>query len=80
MELLYSLLLGALVGWIAGLIMKGKGSGLIGNILIGVVGSILGHFLFGLVGMSATNTVGRLAVAVAGAIVLLVILGKVRKR
>jgi uncharacterized membrane protein YeaQ/YmgE (transglycosylase-associated protein family) len=80
MELLYSLLLGALVGWIAGLIMKGKGSGLIGNIIIGVVGSVLGHFLFGLVGMSATNTVGRLAVAVAGAILLLVILGKVRKR
>lgn len=40
------LLIGALIGWIAGLITKGKGFGFFGNIAIAILGSILGGFVF----------------------------------
>ena len=41
------LLIGAVAGWLAGLIMKGGGFGLIGNIVVGVIGSLIGGWLFG---------------------------------
>ncbi len=39
------LIIGGIVGWIAGLIMKGKGFGLFGNIAIGVIGALVGGYL-----------------------------------
>ena len=41
------LLIGAVAGWLAGVIMKGGGFGLIGNIVVGVIGSLIGGWLFG---------------------------------
>ena len=44
------LLIGAVAGWLAGVIMKGGGFGVIGNIVVGVIGSLIGGWLFGLLG------------------------------
>ncbi len=41
------LLVGMVAGWLAGLVMKGKGFGLIGNMVIGVVGALVGGWLAG---------------------------------
>jgi uncharacterized membrane protein YeaQ/YmgE (transglycosylase-associated protein family) len=41
------LIIGAIIGWIAGKIWAGHGFGLIGNIIVGIVGSSIGGFLFG---------------------------------
>lgn len=41
-DLIIFLAVGALVGWLAGLIVKGRGFGLIGNVIVGIVGAILG--------------------------------------
>jgi uncharacterized membrane protein YeaQ/YmgE (transglycosylase-associated protein family) len=62
------LLVGGLAGWISGLISKGKGFGVIGNIVVGVIGAFLGGFCFGLLGISAHNFLGQLVFAVVGAL------------
>lgn len=71
MEILLSLLFGGIAGWIAGLIKKGHGFGIIGNILVGIVGGFIGSFLFSLIGLETTYFIGELISAVVGAIILL---------
>ena len=78
-SLIWILVIGALAGWLAGLIMKGSGFGLLGDIVIGIVGSIIGGFLFDLVGLAAYGLVGRLLMAVVGAVVLLFIVKLIRR-
>jgi len=64
-------LVGILAGWLAGQITKGRGFGLLGDLIVGVLGSLLGSFLFGAIGIFAYGLLGRLVMAVVGAIVLL---------
>lgn len=77
--LIFTLLIGAVAGWLAGKIMKGKGFGVLGNIIVGVIGAVLGGFLFGLLGISAAGMAGALITATVGAIVLLWIVSLVKK-
>jgi len=53
MNFILFLIIGALAGWLAGQIMKGRGFGVIGNILVGVVGAFIGGFLFRVLGFAA---------------------------
>jgi uncharacterized membrane protein YeaQ/YmgE (transglycosylase-associated protein family) len=71
MNLLWFLLIGVAAGWLASQIMKGDGSGLVTDLIMGVIGSILGGFLFGLLGLSADGAIGSLVTATVGAIVLI---------
>ena len=70
-NLLWFLLIGVAAGWLASQIMKGGGSGLVTDLIMGVIGSILGGFLFGLLGLSADGALGSLVTATVGAIVLI---------
>ena len=71
-SLLIFLLIGAIAGWLAGLIMKGFGFGLIGNIVVGIIGAVIGGYLFGALGVSAGGGLaGSLVTAVVGAVILL---------
>jgi len=70
-NLLWFLLIGVAAGWLASQIMKGGGSGLVTDLIMGVIGSILGGFLFGLFGLSADGALGSLVTATVGAIVLI---------
>ena len=79
-SLLIFLALGAVAGWLAGLIMKGGGFGLVTNIVIGIVGAIIGGFVFGLFGFVSTGLIGSMITAVVGAIILLSIIGLFKKR
>lgn len=72
------LIIGLVAGWLAGQIMKGKGFGLLGNMIVGVVGAILGGMLFGMLGLSASGTIGSLLTATVGAVVLLYLLSFVK--
>lgn len=72
-NILVLLIVGLVAGWLAGLLYKGSGFGLIGNIIVGLIGSVLGGFLAGVFGVTADNVVGTILVATVGAIVLLVI-------
>jgi uncharacterized membrane protein YeaQ/YmgE (transglycosylase-associated protein family) len=73
------LILGALAGWISGLIAKGQGFGIAGNIIVGIVGAFLGGFVFSLLGLSAHNFLGQLICAVLGALLFLWLLRFIRK-
>ena len=46
MNIILFLLIGLVAGWLAGKIMKGKGFGLVGNLVVGVVGAFIGGFVF----------------------------------
>jgi uncharacterized membrane protein YeaQ/YmgE (transglycosylase-associated protein family) len=70
-NMLWFLIVGMIAGWLAGNITKGRGLGLIGDLVVGVVGSFIGGFLFSLLGLSAYGTIGEIIMATIGAIVLL---------
>jgi uncharacterized membrane protein YeaQ/YmgE (transglycosylase-associated protein family) len=71
MWLVWTILIGILAGWIAGLIVKGRGMGVLVDLIVGIVGSLIGGFIAGLVGLAAYGLFGRLVIAVAGAVILL---------
>jgi len=73
------LILGALAGWISGLITKGQGFGLLGNIIVGIVGAFIGGFCFRLVGIVAFGFLGQLIFAVLGALLFLWLLRFIKK-
>ena len=79
MNILLFLLIGLVAGWLAGKIMKGRGFGLVGNLIVGVIGALLGGFLFRILGMATTSMLGSLLTAIVGAIVLLFIVGQIKK-
>ena len=72
--------IGALAGYIAGLIMKGGGFGFWINLLVGIVGGFLGGWVFGLLGIAFLGIVGNLVAAVVGAIILLWIISLIKKK
>ncbi len=74
------LLIGCLVGWLAGVIWKGRGFGLVWNIIIGVAGSFLGGFIFSLLGIHFQGYIGSIIAALVGALILLAIVNAIRKR
>ena len=78
-SLIIFLAIGAVAGWLAGLIMKGGGFGLLGNIAVGIVGSVIGGFVFGMLGISAGGIIGSIVSATAGAAILLFIVGLIKK-
>ncbi len=80
MSWLWFILIGLVAGWLGGLIVKGTGSGFLLNIVIGIIGALLGGFLFNLFGLTSVGLLGNLITALVGAIVLLLIVGLVRKR
>lgn len=80
MSLLIYIIFGALVGWVASM-LAGTSSGLIFDIIVGIVGSVLGSWLagqFGYGGVSGFN-LPSFVVALIGAVVLLVILKAIRR-
>jgi uncharacterized membrane protein YeaQ/YmgE (transglycosylase-associated protein family) len=77
--LAWVVLLGVVAGWLAGQITKGRGFGLLGDMIVGIVGSLLGSFIFGLIGLAAYGLLARLVVSVVGAIVLLWLIRMIKR-
>ncbi|MEJ2604559.1 MAG: GlsB/YeaQ/YmgE family stress response membrane protein [Gammaproteobacteria bacterium] len=78
-SLVIFLAIGAVAGWLAGLLIKGGGFGLIGNIIVGIVGAFVGGFLANVLGLAAGGLVGSIALATLGAVVLLLIIGLIKR-
>ncbi len=57
-SILIFLAIGAVAGWLGGVIMKGGGFGVLGNIIVGIIGAVVGGFLFGLLGISTSGLIG----------------------
>lgn len=80
--ILIALIVGAIGGWLAGVIVKGAGFGLIGNIVIGIVGALLASWLLPQLGLSfsvGNALVTSILYAMIGAIIVLVILSLIRR-
>ncbi|CAN7420876.1 GlsB/YeaQ/YmgE family stress response membrane protein [Variovorax sp. LjRoot130] len=74
MSLLLFLVVGLVAGWLAGVLVKGGGFGLVGDLVVGVIGAFLGGLLFSSAGVSlGGGLLGSIVVATIGAIVLLLI-------
>ncbi len=83
MYILLWLLFGALVGWIASIVMKrNRRMGLIANIVVGLVGSALGMWIVGLLGFGSVNafTATGMLVSVGGAVLLIAIVSAFTRR
>ena len=73
------IIIGAVAGWLAGLLVKGYGFGLIGNIIVGILGAGIAGFLAPSLGLYTASTGGNIIAATLGAIILLFLIGLVRR-
>jgi uncharacterized membrane protein YeaQ/YmgE (transglycosylase-associated protein family) len=81
MEIIVTLIIGALAGWLGSVIYKGSGLGLIGNIVVGIIGSFVGYWLLGKLGVHlGTGWIGAILTGALGAIIILVLLNLIIKR
>lgn len=79
-SLIVFLLIGAVAGWLAGLIVKGYGFGLIGNIVVGIIGAFLAGWIFPALGISlGSGVVAAIIHATIGAVILLFLLRLVKQ-
>ncbi|HEY4862676.1 MAG TPA: GlsB/YeaQ/YmgE family stress response membrane protein [Xanthobacteraceae bacterium] len=78
--LLILLIVGAIAGWLAGVIMKGYGFGLIGNIIVGILGAVIAGWLLPRLGISlGAGYISWIINAVIGAVILLFVIGLIRR-
>lgn len=83
MHILGWIIVGALAGWIASLVVQSKGQGCIVNIALGLVGAVVGGFLFRQLGgfsYDGTDFVASTFVAVIGAVIVLLLWNAIRRR
>jgi uncharacterized membrane protein YeaQ/YmgE (transglycosylase-associated protein family) len=76
--LVWEIVIGILAGYLAGRIMRGKGYGVLIDLLLGIAGSILGGIIFGFLGLYSSGLVGQLVIATAGAVLLIYIVRRIR--
>ena len=79
LDLILFLVIGLIAGWAAGQVLKGKGFGLIGDLIVGVIGAFLGGWLFSLVDINLGGIIGRLVIAFVGAVVFLYLIRIIKK-
>lgn len=80
MSLLVFLIVGALAGWAAGKVMRGRGFGVLGNIVVGIIGAFLGGWLLGMLGIGiGGGLLGAFIGAFIGAVVLLFLVSLIRR-
>lgn len=75
------LVIGAVAGWLAGQLMRGRGLGLVGNIVVGIIGAFVGGWLLGgVLGISiGGGLVGAILNATVGAVVVLAVIGAIKR-
>ena len=78
-SLLIFLLIGAIAGWLAGVIVKGFGFGLVGNIVVGIVGAFVAGLIFPAIGFGLGGGLAAIVHATLGAVILLILI-RVLKR
>lgn len=80
MGILAALLIGAIAGWLAGLIVRGAGFGLLGNIVIGIIGALVAGWVLPRLGVSlGVGAIRDIVNATIGAVIVLVILSLIRR-
>jgi len=79
-SILIILVVGAVAGWLAGLIVRGAGFGLIGDIIIGIIGAFIAGWLLPRLGIHImSGMVGAIIDATIGAVILLLVIRLIRR-
>jgi uncharacterized membrane protein YeaQ/YmgE (transglycosylase-associated protein family) len=78
-DLIWFLLIGLAAGWLAGHLVKRRGSGWVEDLIVGVIGALIGGFLFGQLRVNIAGTLGSLISATVGAVILLFLLKYIRR-
>lgn len=79
-SLVLMLLIGAVAGWLAGQLSKGRGFGLVGNVVVGVVGAVVGGYVLSFVGFAVQGILGAIISATIGALLLLFVINLVFRK
>ena len=80
MSIIAALIIGGIAGWLAGLIVRGAGFGILGNIVVGIIGALLASWLLPQLGVSlGAGWVRDIINATIGAVIILVILSLIRR-
>lgn len=77
--MILSLIIGGIAGWLAGLIMKGDGYGIIVDVILGIVGGWVGRLLFGILNLHFGGSLGALFTSLVGAIILIAIVRAIKR-
>lgn len=76
-----SLIVGAICGWLASMIMKtNEQMGAIANIIVGLIGGVVGSWVFGLLGLTTTGFIGDVVAGVIGAVIIIFIYNAVTRK
>lgn len=79
-SILVIIIIGGIAGWLAGLIVKGFGFGLLGNIVVGIVGAFVAGLIFPVIGLGfGGGVVGSIIHATLGAVILLFLIRLVKR-
>lgn len=78
-SILIFLLIGAVAGWLAGLIVRGGGFGLLGNIVVGIIGAFISGLLLPGLNLGLTGILGSIIYAAIGAIILLLVITVIKR-
>ena len=73
------IIIGGIAGWLAGVLIKGYGFGIVGNIIIGILGAGIAGILAPRLGLYTESTGGNIVAAVIGALILLFLIGLVKR-
>lgn len=73
------IIIGAIAGWLAGVLVKGYGYGILGNIVIGILGAGVAGLLAPSLGLHTETMGGNIVASLLGALVLLFLVGLVRR-
>jgi uncharacterized membrane protein YeaQ/YmgE (transglycosylase-associated protein family) len=79
-SLLIICLIGGIAGWLAGVIVKGHGFGVLGNIVVGIVGAFVGSWALGMLGIAiGGGMIASIINAVIGAVLVLFLIGLIKR-
>src|SRR5436190_13919855 len=82
-SMLMIIVIGGVAGWLTGLILRGTGYGIIGDIVVGLVGAFIGNWLVRAMNVSinlGSPVANRIVVSVVGAVLLMLLIGLLRPR
>jgi uncharacterized membrane protein YeaQ/YmgE (transglycosylase-associated protein family) len=80
MDIIVWLIVGGIAGWLAGMVVKGGGYGLIGDIIVGVLGGLIAGWLLPQLGIViGTGIVAAIIDAFIGAVILLIVLRLIKR-
>ena len=77
--LIWAVVIGLIAGWLAGTVMKGRGYGVLMDIVLGIVGGVIGRFVFGMLGLASWNVIGSIVVSFVGAVILIWLVRQLKK-